>query len=100
MEEGGEEGVVLTGCGRAFGSGSMGEGMVEVGVGRVVRYDDDKGMPDGVLDFNPSTHIFNLQIGPLPKVTCGNHLLLESTKKGYHLTTENKSHYTYPVPDI
>ena len=57
-------------------------------------------MPDGVIDYNPSTHIFTISEGSLPKFTCGDQMVIECTKEGYTLSADTAKYHTYPVPDI
>jgi hypothetical protein len=66
-----QKGVILTSCERPFSSGSLTDGQLDIGIARQVKYDDDKGMPDGITDATPSTHLFTIAIGRLEKVGCG-----------------------------
>lgn len=54
--------LVISSNERPTGVGSIEHGSIDIGLGRKNRFDDDKGLPDGVQDNNPYSLTFTLSL--------------------------------------
>jgi hypothetical protein len=83
-------------CGRPFGAASQKPGQLDIGLARTPTADDDKGMPDGVYDVDPSSHSFTVSIGKISqsKPTCGN-IMVQDIPKNYKITQSTRHKHSF-----